>query len=437
MNAKVISKENNVVKFSFQADAAQLEEGMQYAYKKNKNQISLPGFRKGKAPRKLIESQYGPQVFYDDAVNFILNTEYEKAVKELGLDTVSRPEIDAPVIDKAEGVTFEVTVTVKPEVTLGQYKGLEVEKVDTTVSDEAVEAELKRVQDQNARMLTITDRAAQMDDMVNISYAGTIDGVAFDGGTSDDYNLVLGSHSFIDTFEDQIVGHNIGDKFDVNVTFPAEYHAEELKGKAAVFAVELKGISVKELPELNDEFAQDVSEFETLEEYKASIGAKLKETAEANAKQVQGDKLLDQAVENATMDVPEVMYENRIDQLMQDFSNNVSRQGLTLDVYCQYLGTTVEGLRNTFRGTAEKSVKARLVLEQIAKEEALEVTEDELNAEIGKIGEGYGLAPEKMIEIFRPEDREMVKADLLVQKALKLVEENAVYTEPKAEEKAE
>ncbi len=437
MNAKVISKENNVVKFSFQADAAQLEEGMQYAYKKNKNQISLPGFRKGKAPRKLIESQYGPQVFYDDAVNFILNTEYEKAVKELGLDTVSRPEIDAPVIDKAEGVTFEVTVTVKPEVTLGQYKGLEVEKVDTTVSDEAVEAELKRVQDQNARMITITDRAAQMDDMVNISYAGTIDGVAFDGGTSDDYNLVLGSHSFIDTFEDQIVGHNIGDKFDVNVTFPAEYHAEELKGKAAVFAVELKGISVKELPELNDEFAQDVSEFETLEEYKASIGAKLKETAEANAKQVQGDKLLDQAVENATMDVPEVMYENRIDQLMQDFSNNVSRQGLTLDVYCQYLGTTVEGLRATFRGTAEKSVKARLVLEQIAKEEALEVTEDELNAEIGKIGEGYGLAAEKMIEIFRPEDREMVKADLLVQKALKLVEENAVYTEPKAEEKAE
>ena len=223
MNAKVISKEKNTVKFSFQADAAQLEEGMQYAYKKNKNSISLPGFRKGKAPRKLIESEFGPEVFYDDAVNYILNQEYEKTIEELGLDVVSRPEVDAPAIDKNEGVTFEVTVTVKPEVTLGQYKGLEVEKADDSVAPDAVENELKQVQQKNARMIDVTDRAAQEGDIVKISYLGTVDGVAFEGGQADNYALTLGSHTFIDTFEDQIVGHQIGDKFDVNVTFPAEY----------------------------------------------------------------------------------------------------------------------------------------------------------------------------------------------------------------------
>ena len=437
MNAKVISKEKNTVKFSFQADAAQLEEGMQYAYKKNKNSISLPGFRKGKAPRKLIESEFGPEVFYDDAVNYILNQEYEKTIEELGLDVVSRPEVDAPAIDKNEGVTFEVTVTVKPEVTLGQYKGLEVEKADDSVAPDAVENELKQVQQKNARMIDVTDRAAQEGDIVKISYLGTVDGVAFEGGQADNYALTLGSHTFIDTFEDQIVGHQIGDKFDVNVTFPAEYHAEELKGKAAVFAVELKAIQVQELPELNDEFAQDVSEFDTLEEYKKSIEAKLKEAAEKRAQQIQGDKLLDMIVENATMDVPEVMYENRIDQLMHDFESNVTRQGLTLEAYCGYLGTDVRGRRNTFRPTAEKSVRARLVLEQIVKEEHIEVSEEELNEEIGKIGEGYGLSAEKMIEIFRPEDRKMVKEDMLVQKAVKLVEDNAIYVEPKKEETKE
>lgn len=432
MNAKVISKENNVVKFTFHVGPEMLEEGMKYAYNKNKNHLSLPGFRKGKAPRKLIESQFGSEIFYEDAVNFILNTEYEVAIKELELDVVSKPEIDAPAIDREKGVDFEVSVTVKPEVKLGQYKGLEVEKVDDTVSEETVEAELKKVREQNARIKNVEDRAAKMDDTVTISYAGTVDGVAFDGGTSESYDLVLGSHSFIDTFEEQIVGHSIGDKFDVNVTFPDEYHAEELKGKAAIFAVELKAISEKELPELNDEFAQDVSEFETMDEYKASIVAKLEEGAKANAKQVQGDKLLDAAVANAQMDVPEVMYENKIDQMMQEFSNNISRQGLSVEVYCQYLGTTPDGIRATFKDSAVKSVQARLVLEQIAKEEGLTVSEEELNEQIGKIGEGYGLAPEKMIEIFRPEDRKMVAEDMVVQNALKLIEEAAVITEAKA-----
>lgn len=433
MNAQVVSKENSVVKFTFQVGPEKLEEGMKFAYNKNKNKLSVPGFRKGKVPRKLIESQYGVEIFYDDAVNFILNTEYEVALKELGLDVVSKPEIDAPEINKETGVSFEVTVTVKPEVTLGDYKGITIEKVDTEVQDEVVEAELKKVQEKNSRLQTIEDRPAQLNDTVNISYLGTVDGVAFEGGQSDSHDLVLGSKTFIDTFEDQIVGHSIGDAFDVNVTFPAEYHAEELKGKEAVFAVEVKGISSKELPELNDEFAQDVSEFETLQEYKDDIMAKLKKTAEEKAKEKQSDMLLDAVIEAATMEVPEVMYENKMDQMLQDFSNNVSRQGLSLETYCQYLGTTPQGLRDTFKESAKKSVEARLVLEEIAKAENLEVSDEELNEQIGKIGEGYGLEPEKMLEIFREEDRIAVKEDMLVQAALKFIEDAANVVEKSAQ----
>ena len=433
MNAKVVSKENNVVKFTFSVGAEKFEEGMKYAYEKNKKHISIPGFRKGKAPRKMIEATYGAAVFYDDAINFVLETEYPEAIKELELDVVSRPEIDVQSISKEEGVTFEIDVTVKPEVTLGQYKGLEVEKVDTSVSEETVAAELKKVQEQNARLIDVEDRAAMMGDTVNISYKGTIDGVAFDGGESEGFDLVLGSHSFIDTFEDQIVGHNIGDKFDVNVTFPEEYHAEDLKGKAAVFAVELKGISLKELPELNDEFAQDVSEFETLDEYKASIVARLTEAAEANAKQIKGDKLLEQVVNNAQMDVPECMYESKQDQLMREFEGNIQRQGISVDVYCQYLGTTAEALKDQFKEPAKNSVDARLVLEKVAEVEGLTTTTEEENEQIKKIAESYGIEAEKMIEVCSDEDRKAISKDLLVQKALKVIEDSAVEVEKKAE----
>ena len=432
MNAKVISKEKNTVKFTFQV-SEKFEEGMKYAYEKNKKHISIPGFRKGKAPRKMIEAAYGEAIFYDDALNFVLDTEYPATVKELDLDVVSKPEIDTQSISKEDGVVFEAEVTVKPEVKLGQYKGLEVEKVDTSVPESAVEAELKKVQEQNSRLVTVEDRAAMMGDTATISYKGTIDGVAFEGGESDNFDLVLGSHSFIDTFEDQIVGHNVGDKFDVNVTFPEEYHAEDLKGKAAVFAVELKGLSLKELPELNDEFAQDVSEFETLDEYKASIVAKLTEAAEANAKQVKGDKLLEQAVKGAQMDVPECMYETKMDQMMREFENNISRQGLSVDVYCQYLGTTADALKEQFREPAKNNVDARLVLEQIAVEEGLTTTTEEENAEITKIAESYGIEAEKMIEVCSDEDRKAISKDLLVQKALKLIEDTAVEVEKKAE----
>ena len=311
------------------------------------------------------------------------------------------------------------------DITLGQYKGLEVEKEKVEVTEEEIEAELKSVQGKNARLVEVTDRAAEDGDVAKISYLGTVDGVAFEGGQADNHDLTLGSHAFIEGFEEQIVGHNIGDKFDVNVTFPEAYHAPELSGKDAVFAVELKGLSKRELPELNDEFAEDVSEFSTLDEYKASIQDKLTKEKEERAKQLQSDKLLDAAIANCTMDVPQVMYDNKINQMMREFEENVSRQGSTLDIYCKYMGTTKEDLRENFRETSEKSVRARLMLEKIAKEESLTISDEALKEEIGKFGESYGVPAEKMIEMFQEGDKKALEEDMLVRAALKLIEDSA------------
>lgn len=430
MNANIVSKEKNTVKFTFQVAAEKFEEGLTFSYNKNKKNIALPGFRKGKAPRKLIEAQYGEDVFYDDAINYVLNGEYEEAIKELELDVVSKPEINVDTVDKAEGVTFSIAVTVKPEVTLGQYKGLEVEKISSEVEEEDILKELKKVQDKNARTISITDREAKMDDIVNVSYEGTIDGVAFDGGKADSYELTLGSHTFIGDFEEQIVGHKVGDKFDVNVTFPEDYHAEELAGKPAVFAVEVKEISEKELPELNDEFAQDVSEFETLDAYKDDIRAKLKADKEEAAKKAISDKLMDIATANTTMDVPPIMYENKIDQLIHDFEQNLGRQGLSLDVYCKYMGATIESLRDTFKETARKSVNARLMLEKVAEVENIVVSKEELDSQIEKIGAEYGLKEGQAAEIFVGEEKEALEKDMRIRKALEFIEETAVLVSP-------
>ncbi len=425
MNATFVEKANNVVKFTVEVDGATFEKGLAYAYNQNKNRITLPGFRKGKAPRKLIEAQYGANFFYEEAINHIFPDVYEEAVEELKLDVVSQPTIDVEKIDKETGVKFIVNVTVKPDITLGQYKGLEVEKEKVEVTEEEIEAELKSVQGKNARLVEVTDRAAEDGDVAKISYLGTVDGVAFEGGQADNHDLTLGSHAFIEGFEEQIVGHNIGDKFDVNVTFPEAYHAPELSGKDAVFAVELKGLSKRELPELNDEFAEDVSEFSTLDEYKASIQDKLTKEKEERAKQLQSDKLLDAAIANCTMDVPQVMYDNKINQMMREFEENVSRQGLTLDIYCKYMGTTKEDLRENFRETSEKSVRARLMLEKIAKEESLTISDEALKEEIGKFGESYGVPAEKMIEMFQEGDKKALEEDMLVRAALKLIEDSA------------
>ena len=433
MNAVVLNKEKTDVKFSFEVSAEVLEQGMAFAYNKHKNQISIPGFRKGKVPRKLIEAQYGEGFFYEDAINHIFPDEYMAAVKELGLDVVSAPTLDVDYIESGKGAKFVIDVVVKPEVALGQYKGLEVEKVSAEVTEDEVLAELKKVQNKNARTVEVTDRAAEMGDIAKISYEGSVDGVPFDGGKADNHELELGSHQFIAGFEEQVAGHSVGEKFDINVTFPEQYHAPELAGKAAVFAIELKALSKKELPELNDAFAEDVSEFATLDEYKANILEKLAAEKTERAKQLQGDKLLDAAVANCTMEVPQVMYDNKINSMMREFEENITHQGLTMDIYYQYMGTDEAGMRENFKDTGKKSVDARLMLEAIAKAENLVISEEELKAEICRYGESYGIDEKTALEIFRDEDKEMLKEDMLVHAAMKLIEDTAVLTEPKAE----
>lgn len=433
MNATLLSKEKTEVKFSFEVSAEVLEKGMAFAYNKHKNQISIPGFRKGKVPRKLIEAQYGESFFYEDAVNHIFPEEYMAAVKELGLDVVSTPTLDVDYIETGKGAKFLIDVTIKPEVKLGQYKGLSVEKVVSEVTEEEVLEELKTVQAKNARTVEVTDRAAELGDVVKMSYEGSVDGVPFEGGQSDEHDLELGSGMFIPGFEEQVVGHGLGEKFDISVKFPEQYHSEDLAGKDAVFAIEIKGITKKELPELDDAFAEDVSEFSTLDEYKASILEKLAKEKEEKASQIQGDKLLDVAVANCEMEVPQVMYDNKIDSMMKEFEENITRQGLSLDIYCQYMGTTPEEMRENFKDTSVKSVDARLMLEAIAKEESLAISQEELEAEICKYGESYGIDGKTMLEMFREEDKEALEMDMLVRAAMKLIEETAIFTEPKAE----
>ena len=429
MNAVVISKEKTAVKISFEVSAEVLETGLAFAYNKHKNEIALPGFRKGKVPRKIVEKQFGEGFFYEDAINHIFPENYMEAIKELGLDVVSAPVLDIEYIEGGKGAKFICDVTVKPEVELGQYKGLTVEKVSAEVTDTDVMLELEKVQRQNARKVEVTDRAAQMGDIANINYLGSVDGVPFDGGKAEGHELELGSHSFIEGFEEAIVGHNIGEEFDINVTFPEAYHAPELAGKPAVFAIKLNALTAKELPELNDAFAEDVSEFSTLDEYKADILAKLATDKTEKARQLQGDKLLDAAVANCKMEVPQVMYDNKIDSMLNEFKENIMRQGLSMDVYYQYMGTNEEMMRETFKDTSMKSVDARLMLEAIAKAENLVISDEELDAEVVKYGESYGIDGQTMLDMIQPEDKDALRQDLLVRAAMKVIEDTAVYTE--------
>ena len=429
MNAVVISKEKTAVKISFEVSAEVLETGLAFAYNKRKNELALPGFRKGKVPRKVVEKQFGEGFFYEDAINHIFPENYMAAIKELGLDVVSAPVLDIEYIESGKGAKFICDVTVKPEVELGQYKGLTVEKVSAEVTDTDVMLELEKVQRQNARKVEVTDRAAQMGDIANINYLGSVDGVPFDGGKAEGHELELGSHSFIEGFEEAIVGHNIGEEFDINVTFPEAYHAPELAGKPAVFAIKLNALTAKELPELNDAFAEDVSEFSTLDEYKADILAKLGAEKADKARQLQGDKLLDAAVANCKMEVPQVMYDNKIDSMLNEFKENIVRQGLSIDIYYQYMGTNEEMMRETFKETSIKSVDARLMLEAIAKAENIVISDEELDAEVVKYGESYGIDGQTMLDMIQPEDKDALRQDLLVRAAMKLIEDTAVYTE--------
>lgn len=418
----------NKVKISFNVDADRFEEGLKYSYNKNKNSISVPGFRKGKAPRKLIEAQYGKGVFYDDAINFVLPDAYEAAVKENDLEVVSKPEIDIKSIDD-NGVEFTADVYLKPEVKIEGYKGLSCKKQDTEVTDEDIEAEIKKDLSKNARIIDVTDRAVQAGDIATIDFKGFMNGEAFAGGEAKDYDLEIGSHSFIDTFEDQLIGKNIGDDVEVNVTFPENYGQGELAGNPAKFDVKVKGIKFKELPELTDDFVADTTEKETVEEYKNDIADKLKNAKTENAKNAKQEELLTKLIDMAEMDVPDAMIELDIDNKVHEFEYNLQRQGIGLDMYLEYMGQTMDAMRDAYRPMSEKQVKGRLVLEAVAAAENFEVTDDEIQAEIERIAKNYNMEADKLSSAISDEDKKNIVKDLQVQKAIKFVCDNAVETE--------
>ena len=421
MSVQVEKLEKNMAKLTIEATAEEFEAAMQKAYLKNKNKINIQGFRKGKAPRVMIEKMYGPAIFYEDAANDLIPEAYSKAAEESGLEIVSRPEIDVTQIEKGKPFIFTATVAVKPEVTLGDYKGLEYTADPVEVTEEDLAAELKKVQEQNSRTVTVEDRAVENGDITTIDYEGFVDGTPFEGGKAENQELVIGSHTFIDTFEDQLIGKNIGDEVEVNVTFPEEYHAKELAGKPALFKVAVKGIKVKELLELDDEFASDVSDFDTLEEYKEDIKKKLLEKKENEAKTAKENALVEKAIEGAQMDIPDAMIDTQARQMLDDFAQRMQMQGLSMQQYMQYTGMDAAKMQEQMKPQAEKRIKTRLVLEKIAETENIEVTEEEINSELEKMASMYNMEVEKLKEYMGDAEKESIKKDLAVQKAVDLL----------------
>lgn len=426
MSVQVEKLEKSMAKLTIEVDSDQFNAAMEQAYQKNKGKIAMPGFRKGKAPKAMIEKMYGAGVFYEDAANILIPDAYEAAAKESELDIVSQPEIDVVQIEKGKNFIFTATVAVKPEVTLGKYKGIEVEKKTAEVTEEEVTAEIDRARESNSRMITIDDRAAQDGDTVVIDFDGYVDGEQFEGGYAEDHNLVLGSHSFIDGFEDQLVGKNIGDEVDVNVTFPESYHAEELQGKPAVFKVKIKEIKVKELPELDDEFAQDVSDFDTLEEYKADVEKKLLESKEAALSREKEEDVIRQIIEDATMEIPDQMVDTQSRQMMQEFAQRIQGQGLSLEQYMQFSGTTPQMMQEEVRPQALLRIQSRLVLEAVVAAENIEATEEEIADELEKMASTYQMEIDKLKELVGEEEQKQIALDLAVQKAVTLVVDAAV-----------
>ena len=436
MSVQVENLEKNMAKLTIEVAAEEFEKAVQAAYMKNKNKITIPGFRKGKAPRVMIEKMYGAGIFFEDAANALIQREYPKAAEESGLDIVSYPEIDVVQVEKGKSFIFTAEVAVKPEVTLGEYKGLEVEVTPVEVTEEEVAAELKREQENNSRTIDVDDRAVAQGDMVTLDFEGFVDGVAFEGGKGTDYPLTIGSNSFIPGFEDQLVGAELNKEVEVNVTFPEDYHANDLAGKAAVFKCTVKAIKVKELPELDDEFAKDVSEFDTLDAYKADIEKKLKERKEAVAKREREDKVVDAVIENAQMDIPEAMIQGQIQQLMQDFVRRMQAQGLSIDQYYQFTGLDNAKIQEQMRPQALKRIQSRLVLEKIAETENIQISDEKFEEELKAMADMYKMEVEKLKEVMGDYEKEQIKKDMAVQEAVTLVAESAKVVEKK-EEKAE
>lgn len=439
MSYKVENLENSMAKITIEVSAEDFEAAMVKAYHKNKNKISIQGFRKGKAPRKMVEKLYGPEIFYEDAANFAIPEAYEAASKECGLEIVSRPEIDVEDIGKDKPFVFTATVAVKPEVELGDYKGIEVEKQEVKVLAADVNAEIDRVREQNARIMTVEDREIKKDDIAVIDFEGFVDGEAFEGGKGTDYSLTIGSHSFIDTFEDQLIGKKTGDKVDVNVTFPEEYHEASLKGKPALFKVEIKEVKVKELPKLDDEFASEVSEFDTLKEYKASVKKTLTDRRKAQVKTEKENKVLEKVVENAKVELPAPMVDEQVSQMVNDFASRLQQQGLSIEQYMQMTGMQPQALMDQMRPEAEMRIKTRLVLEAVAEAEKIKATDKDIDKELEKMAEMYRMEADKLKEMAGEAEKEQISKDVAVQKAVDLLVKEAVETEDsdKAEEDAE
>ena len=421
MSYRVEDLGKNMVKLTIEADAAEFEEALQKAYLKNRNRISVQGFRKGKAPRSIIEKLYGAGIFYEDAANLIIPDAYEKAAQESGLEIVSRPEIDVEQIEKGKPFIFTAEVAVKPEVTLGQYKEIEVEAKPVEVTAEELDAELGRVREQNSRTITVDDRAVEDGDITTIDYEGFADGVPFEGGKGENQTLVIGSHSFIDTFEEQLIGKKIGEEAEIHVTFPEDYHAKELAGKPAVFKVTVKEIKVKELPNLDDEFAQDVSEFNTLEEYKADLEKTIRERKEKDAKRAKEDAVVEKIIENAQMEIPQAMIDSQARQMADEFAQRLQMQGMQMDQYLQYTGLDADKFVETTKPQALKRIQTRLVLEAVVKAENIQVSDEELEKEFEEMAKAYQMETDKLKELIGEKEKEQMKMDLAVSKAVDLV----------------
>lgn len=425
MSLQVEKLENNTAKLTIEVAAEEFEQAIQAAYKKNKNKFNVPGFRKGKVPYAMVEKMYGAAVFYEDAANDIIPKAYADAAAESELEIVARPEINVTQIEKGKPFIFEAEVTLKPEIKLGKYKGVKVEAMDTTVTDEDVQAELDKVKEQNARLVAADDKAVEDGDQTTIDFEGFVDGVAFEGGKGEDYPLTIGSHSFIDNFEEQLIGKKVGEEVEVNVTFPEDYQAEELAGKPAMFKVTVKEIKVKEYPEVDDDFAQDVSEFDTLDEYKADIRKNLEEKKAQEAEADKESKVIEAIVNDSEMDIPEKMIEAQCQQMVEEFAQNIAMQGISFEQYLQFTGGSVEQLTEQVKPQAEARIQSSLVLEAIVAAENIEATDEEYDEEVKKMAEKYQMEAEKVNDFLSEDDKKNIKADICARKAAKLAVEAA------------
>lgn len=424
MSVQVENLEHNMAKLTIEVSADELEKAIEAAYKKEKNKISVPGFRKGKVPRAMIEKMYGAEIFYEDAANTVMQKTYPSAVDESGVDIVSRPTVDIVQIEKGKPFIYTAEVAVKPEVTLGKYMGVTVTKVDTSVSEEEIAAELEKERNKNSRTVTVTDRPVQEGDTAVIDFEGFVDGVPFEGGKAENHSLEIGSHTFIDTFEDQLIGKNAGDDVDVNVTFPDQYQAPELAGKPALFKVKIHEIKAKELPELDDEFASEVSEKETLDEFKEEIKERLAQAKEADAKAQKEEEAIQKIIDKSEMDIPEAMIETQCETMLDEFAQRITQSGLSFEQYLQFSGTDVNGLKEQVRPEALKRIQSSLVLEQIAKEENIEVSDADIDAEIEKMAASYGMEVDKLKEYMGEAEKNSMKSDLAITKAVELIMDN-------------